>query len=200
MASTPSDPEKQGLHTPPPTLPSPSARNFGSRLLDFILLPYNMWAPLPDYGLSQRLKAHPDEQINNALHKVLIGAEALRTVQWRIAYWTVTLSLIATLGTALIGIANAILSFNDHPTASKTLSIFLAGFGVALSLLKGTGQPAGAFAIYNRTNDIIDAIEDFATSGGTVDPARIDAIKAAWRQIRDISIVEQANIWKNIQK
>jgi uncharacterized membrane protein HdeD (DUF308 family) len=47
-------------------------------------------------------------------------------------------SLVCTLGTAFIGIANAIVTFSDNPLAQKVLSISVAVFGVILSLLKGS--------------------------------------------------------------
>lgn len=76
----------------------------------------------------------------------------------------------------------------------------LAGFGVLLSLLKGSGLPANAFTNYNRTNDIIDAIDDLNITGDSLDTKRIDEIKAAWRGVRDTTIAERADVWKNIQK
>jgi hypothetical protein len=195
------DIEKQN---PPDSTDSPPGHKtkttFFGRLFDAFLLPFNMFAPLPDYHLAKRISSHHDERISDSLYKILIGAETLRTKQWRIAYWVVNVSLICTLGTAFIGIATAILSFNNHHTASKGLSILLAGFGVILSLLKGTGQPANAFANINRANDIIDAIEDFDTTSDTIDTKRLDAIKGVWRQVRDHSFSEEASIWKNIQK
>ena len=67
---------------------------FFGRLFDAFLLPFNMFAPLPDYHLAKRLSSHHDDRINNSLYKILIGAENLRTRQWRIAYWVVTVSTI----------------------------------------------------------------------------------------------------------
>jgi uncharacterized membrane protein HdeD (DUF308 family) len=120
-----------------------------------------MWAPLPDYDLEDRLSNHPDERIHHDLYNILVGAQDVRTQQWRMAYWMVAvstgsswlypvresldqadsivgkISLVCTLGTAFIGIANAIVTFSDNPVAQKVLSIFVATFGVILSLLKG---------------------------------------------------------------
>ena len=176
---------------------------FLTRLANAFLSPFNMWAPLPDYGLEERLSNHPDERIHHDLYNILIGAQDVRTQQWRMAYWSVLVStwiswlyavrerfaqadpiarkgsLVCTLGTAFIGTANTIVTFNNNPLAQKVLSIFLAVFGVVLSLLKGslfasmlltsssirlsiptlhpigTGMPVNAFMSVNRANDII---------------------------------------------
>ena len=41
-----------------------------------LLLPFNMWAPPPDYDLGQRLSDHPDERIHHDLYDILIGAQS----------------------------------------------------------------------------------------------------------------------------
>ena len=88
-------------------------------------------------------------------------------------------SFICTFGTAFIGIANTIVTFNNNPLPQKVLSILVAAFGVILSFLKGSlfvsmlftsslvrislltlhsigaGMPTNAFMSINKVNDII---------------------------------------------
>ena len=84
--------------------------------------------------------------------------------------------MVCTLGTAFIGVATAVVTFNASTLAQKILSLLVASFGVVLSLLKGsrflacyyyvcvyaahgyfigTGLPASAFGRVNKANDII---------------------------------------------
>lgn len=56
-----------------------------STYLDTLLLPFNMWAPRPNYNLRERLS-------NQDLRDVLVASEQFRTNQWRIAYWVMTVS------------------------------------------------------------------------------------------------------------
>lgn len=87
-----SDPE--GNHNFPQNTTRPKS-NFLTRLANvFLLRPFDMWAPLPDYYLEQRLTSHTDDLIRHDLYKVLIDAQDLRTQQWRIGYWTVAVSTL----------------------------------------------------------------------------------------------------------
>jgi len=170
-----------------------------TRFSDILLLPFNMFAPLPDYALAYRLSMHTNELVRDSLLKVLIDAQNFRTKQWRIAYWTMAVSLICTIGTAFIGIATAIMSFNQHLTISKILSITLAGFGVTLTLFKGIGQPANAFVNLIKTVDIIDDIEDFSVSNKLPNAKQPEDIITSWRGLRDTSIANRASVWTNLK-
>jgi len=157
-----------------------------------------MFAELPDYDLERQLGSQTDKRLHDTLRHVLIEAENLRTGQWRLAYWSALLSLVCTLGTAFIGTATAILSFTDHPTAQKGLSILMAIFGIVLSLIKGTGMPDMAFEDFNKANQIIDRIRD-VTSNSPLDWDEVERIKKDWRTIRDHNISNRGATWANIQ-
>jgi len=132
-----------------------------------------------------------------ALDKIRVEVQQFRTKQQWIAYLVMAVSLFCTIGTAIIGLAAAVLSFNDQPIASKVVSLTLATFGVALSLLKGIGQPANAFMDIIEANHIIDDIDDYCDPPST---KNYDDIKAAWRRLRDNTIATRATVWKNLQK
>lgn len=51
-----------------------------------------MWAPLPDHVLSHALLAHLDPLVHYDVYKILLAVQDLRTRQWRLAYWIVTVS------------------------------------------------------------------------------------------------------------
>jgi len=84
----PPDPERQSVRP----WAGRDKPGFSTHFLDAVLSPFNMWAPLRDYDLEQRLSDHPDERVHDGLYKFLIDAENLRTEQWRIAYWVVAVS------------------------------------------------------------------------------------------------------------
>jgi hypothetical protein len=94
---SPLDPERQMPGTPTTSqhlIGPPGPTSTFTRIADVLLLPVNMWAPLPDYDLAGRLSSHSDERVHNGLYKVLIGAQKLRTQQWRYGYWTMAVSTI----------------------------------------------------------------------------------------------------------
>ena len=51
-----------------------------------------MWAPPTDHVLSDVLLSYTDPLVHYDLHKILLGAQNLRTMQWRIAYLVVSVS------------------------------------------------------------------------------------------------------------
>ena len=89
LATLVSDPERQQRVAGRRRRGEPT---FLTCLADAFLLPFNMWAPGPDYGLEERLSNYPDERIYHDLYHILIGAQDVRTQQWRMAYWIVLVS------------------------------------------------------------------------------------------------------------
>jgi len=160
-----------------------------------------MFADLPDYEIESRLKASNDGRFSIGLYEVMVQAQQMRTTQWRMARWAGVLSLVCTLGAAFIGVVTAIVSFADNVVATRVLSILVAGFGIVLSLLKGTGLPESALEDYKRADQIIEQIRNiFATEpGAKPDVTKAAEIQAAWRKIRDDNILAQSKRWSSVQ-